>query len=466
MKSEGKYYYRFLCSVLLTLIATGMFFFIWIRFVNVNNQTKSLMGYGNLGMASIIYALLYAFIGYKFRAFKIGVERKANIIASQIVTLLLVDAAEVLVSMAITGQFRFFAAFLWRYSLLFIVQSVLLGLLTVPMVNIYRKMFPPFQVLEIYGERKNELSRKFDSVKYKYHIVDKLHYKTEQLDIKIRPYDAVLINDIPPFERNLILKNCFDQNKRVYFVPEISDIIVKSSDELNLLDTPLYLCRNSGMTKTEAFIKRTFDIVLCTIALIILSPVFLITALAIKLNDGGPVFFRQERCTINGDKFMILKFRSMIVDAEKDGRSHPACEYDDRITKVGRIIRATRIDELPQIINIIKGDMSIVGPRPERIEHVMKYTNDIPEFSLRSKVKGGLTGYAQVYGKYNTTAPDKLKLDLVYIMNYSLLLDLQIIIETIKILFLKESTEGFSEERAAEMHDAEPNGFDINKAAK
>ena len=143
----------------------------------------------------------------------------------------------------------------------------------------------------------------------------------------------------------------------------------------------------------------------------------------------------------------------MIVDAEKDGRPHPAGKKDDRITKVGRIIRAVRVDELPQLVNILKGEMSLVGPRPERVEHVLKYTNDIPEFSFRNKVKGGLTGYAQVYGKYNTTALDKLKLDLVYIMNYSLLLDFQIIIETVKILFQKESTEGFSEEQASEMHD-------------
>ena len=151
---------------------------------------------------------------------------------------------------------------------------------------------------------------------------------------------------------------------------------------------------------------------------------------------------------------MILKFRSMIVDAEKDGRPHPAGERDDRITRVGRVIRATRIDELPQLINIIKGDMSIVGPRPERWEHVEKYMQEIPEFKYRYKVKGGLTGYAQVYGKYNTSALDKLKMDLMYITNYRLLLDVQIVFETVKILFLKESTEGFDQNSIDEMHNS------------
>jgi lipopolysaccharide/colanic/teichoic acid biosynthesis glycosyltransferase len=129
---------------------------------------------------------------------------------------------------------------------------------------------------------------------------------------------------------------------------------------------------------------------------------------------------------------------------------------------VGHVIRAIRVDELPQLINILKGDMSIVGPRPERVEHVEKYTQDVPEFKYRLKVKGGLTGYAQVYGKYNTTALDKIKLDMYYIINYSIKLDLQIIFETVKILFQKESTEGFTEERVEEMHDAAGNNIKDN----
>lgn len=135
----------------------------------------------------------------------------------------------------------------------------------------------------------------------------------------------------------------------------------------------------------------------------------------------------------------------MIVDAEKPGMVIPAKDRDPRITPVGRIIRATRIDELPQLINVLKGEMSIVGPRPERIEHVAKYSEEIPEFSYRLKVKGGLTGYAQVMGKYNTTAYDKLKLDLMYIENYSIALDIKLLLMTIKIVFSKESTEGFEE---------------------
>lgn len=455
VQSEKKYYYRFLCSIILCLVATGMFYYVWVTFVRVNNQTNALTGYGNLGMATIIYILLYWFAARGFRGFRIGVERKANIIASQIIALMIVDVIEVLISMAITGQFRFFWQFTFRYALLFMAQSVVLGLLVIPMINFYRRIFPPISVVEIYGDNMNEVAKKMDAITYKYHIAESIRFSDDKLEEAIGRNDAVLVNDVPAEARNEILKLCFNQDKRVYSVPKISDIIIKASEELNLIDTPIYLSRNNGLSTIERIVKRTFDFVFSFLALIVLSPILLITAIAIKIGDGGPVFYKQERATIGNRRFMIIKFRSMIVDAEKDGRSHPAREKDDRITKVGRFIRATRIDELPQLINILKGDMSIVGPRPERVEHIAKYTADIPEFSFRSKVKGGLTGYAQVYGKYNTTALDKLKLDLVYIMNYSILLDFQIIMETIKVLFQKESTEGFSKERAAEIHDSE-----------
>ncbi len=411
------------------------------------------MGAGNLIMSLGLYMLLYVVSGRLVRAFNIGVERKASVLAAQILALFLTDFVEIFLSLAITGQFRFFFQFLWRYALLFVVQTLVVVLVTILMINLYRKIFPPLQLLEIYGDHENSFYQEVNSVAYKYKVKDRKHYSEGPFRNIIQNYDAVLINDIPSEKRNDILKLCFAYDKRVYFVPKLSDIIVKQSDNLNLFDTPLYLSRNRGPNAFELFIKRAFDIIASALALVVFSPIFLITSIAIKLNDGGPVFFRQERCTIGGKKFMIVKFRSMIVDAEKDGKSHPAGENDDRITKVGRVIRATRVDELPQLINILKGDMSVVGPRPERVEHVEKYTEDIPEFSFRNKMRGGLTGYAQVYGKYNTSALDKLKMDLVYITGFSLLLDLQILLETLKILLRKESTEGFSEANAAQLHD-------------
>lgn len=455
-RKNGKYIYRFICSAVLTIIATAFFYFFWYEFVKDNNQTGNLLGIANLGMAMGIYLILYGIVGNWLHAFTIGVERKANILAGQMLTLFSLYILEIFISCAITGQFRFFSDFLKIYFIMFLLQSLVNCLLSIPMVDVYRKVFPPLEVIEIHGDYTNDLSEKVNSLKYKYHVTEQIscHESEEKIREKIKPYDAVLLNDLPSHTKNKLLKICFELSKRVYFVPKISDVLVKNSQEMNLIDTPLFLNRNTSISSVQLFIKRLFDIILSTVALVVLSPVFIFTAIAIRLEDHGPVFFRQERVTIGGKRFMILKFRSMIVDAEKDGRPHPAGEQDDRITKVGRFIRAVRIDELPQLINILKGDMSIVGPRPERWEHVEKYTQDVPEFPFRLRMKGGLTGYAQVYGKYNTTALDKLKLDLLYITNFSILLDVQIIFETIKILVQKESTEGFTQQASKTMHDA------------
>lgn len=267
----------------------------------------------------------------------------------------------------------------------------------------------------------------------------------EMITSIINNYDAVVINDVEAERRNDILKYCYENKIRTYIVPKISDILIRGSQEINLLDTPVLLVKGKGLTLYQKMLKRVMDVILCLVALIISSPIMLAVAIAIKLEDHGPVFYKQERITKDLKKFNIIKFRSMIVNAEKDGKSIPATDNDPRITKVGKIIRRFRIDELPQIFNILSGDMSIVGPRPERTEHVEKYCKEIPEFKFRYKVKGGLTGYAQIYGRYNTTPYDKLRLDLIYIENYSLLLDIKLIIETVRILFSKESTEGFAE---------------------
>lgn len=279
----------------------------------------------------------------------------------------------------------------------------------------------------------------------------KIQTVTEELKEKLLQYEGVVICDIPSKMRNELLKFCYGKSLRVYSTPKISDIIIRSAESMHYFDTPLLLSRNDGLSIEQAFIKRAMDIFVSAVMLVITSPVFLVTAAAIKMHDGGPVFFYQERCTKDGKVFSICKFRSMIVDAEKNGASVPATERDPRITPVGNIIRKLRIDELPQLLNILKGEMSLVGPRPERVEHVHLYSESIPEFAYRMKVKGGLTGYAQVYGKYNTTAYDKLKMDLMYIQNYSVLLDIEILFKTIKILFEKESTEGFSDEVSAAM---------------
>lgn len=263
--------------------------------------------------------------------------------------------------------------------------------------------------------------------------------------------DIFILYEVSNQNRGTYMKFLSEKRKSFYYTPRLEDFLLQGSTYKQLLDTPLmkydYSYEKSGWSE----VKRGLDIILAIFMLILFSPTFLATAIAIKLEDHGPIFYKQERCTLNERVFQIIKFRSMIVEAEADGVK-PCVGKDPRVTKVGRIIRKYRIDELPQLYNILKGDMSFVGPRPERVEHVRQYTEAIPEFKYRTRVKGGLTGYAQIYGKYNTSAYDKLRLDLMYIENQSFLVDLKILILTFRTMFQSESTEGFDNETSQEIN--------------
>ncbi|MCL2434345.1 MAG: sugar transferase, partial [Clostridia bacterium] len=227
--------------------------------------------------------------------------------------------------------------------------------------------------------------------------------------------------------------------------PDVADLATHGASTIQISDTPMLLYKNHPPSVEELLIKRIMDITISAVLLAMFSPVMLLVALFIK-TDGGPVFFRQKRLTRHGRLFTVIKFRSMIVDAEAEGAQKCSTD-DDRITRMGKIIRPTRIDELPQLFNIIKGDMSLVGPRPERVENMEEYCRDMPDFALRLSVKAGLTGYAQLFGKYNTSPRDKLNMDLLYITRFSILRDLQLLAMTPKVMFMRESTEGFNNDQ-------------------
>ena len=254
--------------------------------------------------------------------------------------------------------------------------------------------------------------------------------------------DTVFLAGIHSHDRNIILKYCMYRGIRVYVIPRVGDVLMGGAKQIHMFHLPMMQIERYHPIPEYRLAKRFFDILLSGIALIVLSPFILITAIAVK-SDGGPALYKQKRLTKDGRVFNVLKFRSMRVDAEKDGVARLSTgDKDDRITPVGRIIRKIRFDELPQLFNILRGDMSIVGPRPERPEIAAQYEKEMPEFALRLQAKAGLTGYAQVYGKYNTTPYDKLLMDLTYIGRPSLWEDFKICLATVKILFMPESTEG------------------------
>ena len=264
--------------------------------------------------------------------------------------------------------------------------------------------------------------------------------------------NTVFISGVHSHDRNIILKYCVENNITMFVIPRIGDTIMSGAHHMHMFHLPMLRVGRYNPQPEYLFIKRLLDIVISAAALIILSPIFLVTAIAIKATDHGPVFYKQTRLTKDGKEFGILKFRSMRVDAEKDGVARLSSgEHDDRITPVGKVIRACRVDELPQLINILRGELSIVGPRPERPEIAAQYCKEMPEFALRLQAKAGLTGYAQVYGKYNTTPYDKLTMDLMYIAHPSIIEDLKIMFATVKILFIPESTEGVSEGQTTAM---------------
>lgn len=429
-------------AVLQIILLTVLYYIIWRSY-----GTEVFPAYYGKGKYVLmgVYAALVVLLFHYSEGFNYGHAKLSDISVSQCIAIFLVN----------------FITY-WQLSL---IANIMISPLPILILTIFdfvicavccylytaffHKYHSPRDIVMVYGtENALNLEGKMSVRSDKYNITQKISVNSpfEEICSEVVKHDAVLINDVPAQVRNDILKFCYSNAIRVYATPKISDIVISGAEEICLFDTPLLLIKGTGLTFEQKFLKRMMDIVLCSIAMVAAAPIMLVVAIAIKLEDGGPVFFTQKRATIDGKSFDILKFRSMIVDAEKFGEVIPATDRDPRITKVGNIIRATRIDELPQILNILKGEMSIVGPRPERIEHVEKYSKEIPEFSYRLKVKGGLTGYAQIYGKYNTSAYDKLRLDLMYIEKYSILLDIKLILMTLQIMLRKESTEGFKKE--------------------
>lgn len=312
----------------------------------------------------------------------------------------------------------------------------------------YFKIFPPQATAVIYDTRQGteKLIGKY-GLDSKYKVV--LTATADECIANLAMLDGVstvFMSGIHSHDRNVILKYCVENNIGTFVIPRIGDTIMSGAYPMHMFHLPMLKVGRYHPQPEYLFIKRLLDIVISAAALVILSPIFLITAIAIKATDHGPVFYKQIRLTKDGKEFGILKFRSMRVDAEKDGVARLSSgDHDDRITPVGKVIRACRIDELPQLLNILRGELSIVGPRPERPEIAAQYCEEMPEFSLRLQAKAGLTGYAQIYGKYNTTPYDKLVMDLMYIAHPSIVEDLKIMFATVKILFVPESTEGVAE---------------------
>ena len=281
----------------------------------------------------------------------------------------------------------------------------------------------------------------FDNIRYLYNINKKTYELIDTVD-KIYIGDSIGNND-----KLNIINYCSEKGKAIYLIPSLYEISLVDFKVSQVDDLLVFKIEDLGLTYEQRVIKRILDITISSIGLIITSPLIMIISIIIKLYDGGSVFFKQERVTENNKVFNLYKFRTMIEDAEKHTGPVLATEKDTRITPLGRFLRASRIDELPQLFNVLKGDMSIVGPRPERPFFAEQFNEEIDGFKYRVYVKAGITGLAQILGNYSTDPKTKSKYDLLYIKNYSLLLDIKIIFNTIKIIFLKSSSKGVVNEK-------------------
>lgn len=424
------------------LFAYGWF---WFRYHGYINTAE--IGFRYNYFVIIAYAVVLLFFFRTYNAYMLGYNRIRSLLFSQ-VTSEIFSMAGIYFAISIAWNHFYSPVPLIVTLALQIVFNVIWAYFA---NKFYFRLNPAKKTILIY---RNDRDRKrFGSLAGRsgerlYKIRKELRFDGDFDEIRetLEGYEAIFVAGVNSRCRNGILKYCKETGTPGFFLPHVGDIIMQEAIHVQAFDSPLLLVDRKTIDQEFAIVKRLFDICSSAVGIIVLSPILLITALAIKLYDGGPALYKQVRLTKDGKEFKICKFRSMRVDAEKDGVARLSSgEDDDRITPIGRFIRKCRIDELPQLWNILIGDMSVVGPRPERPEIAEQYYETMPDFKLRLQVKAGLTGYAQVYGKYNTDPYEKLEFDLMYINDMSILTDLQLMFATFKILFSADSTEGIEE---------------------
>lgn len=418
--------------------------FIFIGILGTENIALTRLS-RTLGITLSTYAVVGILFLTIYGKYDVGRRKSKPIIYSMILAVLCTDAIVYLQLMVMNTNVPSIHAF--RLSSIgaciaaYIVQVVFIVISVYAGNALFFKLHKPEScyVITSSQESLNQIVRGITKMQKQYHIEKVLDYKDPELIKKLRDADTVMMYDIPIDVRSKVVSYCYKTRKNLYFNPEIEDIVEKISEYYLLDDITMLNYNVKGLTMEQRIAKRCLDIAFALVVGIVSSPIWIVSAIAIKLNDGGSILFKQDRATIWGNVFQVYKFRTMRENVE----NRSVTDNDDRITKVGKILRKTRMDELPQLLNILKGDMSVVGPRPEMLENVESYTEELPEFAYRLRMKAGLTGYAQISGKYNTTPKDKLMMDLMYIEGYSFFKDIQLLFQTLIVLLKSDSTEAF-----------------------
>ena len=438
---------------ILRLWNTGLFAFIWFYYYNKYMfDTYKVLG----GLFSVLtFFIVYSAICSVYKAFRIASTNIGEIVFAQFVSIAAGDLFLYVESVLVYNQYVSFLPGL--YTL--IVQVLGSAVIVTSAKRYFMRHVEPQSTMIIYGGKRSLAETKYFERRLleKYaHLFRTVHIEKETIDDaaflqRMEDCCTVVLYDTSPENRLRFLETTIDLHKNFYYTPHLADVMAIGCESKHLLDTPLMKYEYVYNNSRKQMVKRVLDVIFSIIFLVILSPVMLVTAIAILIEDGRPVIFRQARYTKDKEVFTIYKFRSMVRDAEKNGTT-PYASNDPRVTKVGRFIRKYRIDEIPQFYNVLRGDMSFVGPRPESVDMVEHYMQDLPEWRFRMAVKAGLTGYAQVFGKYNTSAEDKLLLDLMYIENQSTLQDFKLVLLTIRVMFQPERTEAFSDEESKKIN--------------
>ncbi|MGN0151606.1 MAG: exopolysaccharide biosynthesis polyprenyl glycosylphosphotransferase [Wujia sp.] len=437
---------KFETTIIFVLKVTMYLILFWIFYGTYAKSNWQLL---NLSRTSLVTIATYIIMSYMFSniygRYDLGKRKSKPIVHSLILTMLFTDIFSMLALSVMNTNEKNNKQFMLEQPHLLIPIIVLQLLVILIYVYgghmLYFKIYDPENCIIITSSQQslNEIVKGVKKYALQYKISQVADYRDARLKEYIMTHETIFIYDVPIKERTDIVEFCYQNMKNVYYNPEMHDVIEQSSRHVILDDVSMYGSYSGGLTLEQRFIKRAMDIVISAIALIVTSPIMLVTAIMIKVEDGGSVIFKQNRATRNGKIFSVYKFRTMREDVE----NYSVIEDDDRVTKVGKILRKYRIDEIPQFYNVLMGDMSVVGPRPEMLANIFNYTSVLPEFEYRLRVKAGITGYAQIAGKYNTSPKDKLILDLMYIEEYSFWLDLKLLFQTLIVLLKRDSTEAF-----------------------
>ncbi len=442
-QKKTKWLYILLWEFISLIVLTALYSIMWFFFYN-DNITNPFYRRGDYLIIAVYAFLLFIFTTF-LQGYKIGVLRVIDLIYSHSVAIGLVNifsyAQIALLSFELINPINLL--FLSIVQLFTITFFIYFG------NKVFFIIYPPKKIVVFtLKNATNDVIAKMALHHKKYAMVKHIVIDSTQAVTKLNlpelfaDYDAVALAQGNSELTDIMLSACYENEKDLYFYPRPKNIMVNAAEYKNMMDSPMLLCKNSGVNGSILLIKRIVDIIVSIILLILTSPLFLISAILIKAQDNGSVIFKQERLTKNAKRFYLYKFRSMIMEAEADGIARLSNKKDARITPIGKFLRRTRFDELPQLINVLKGDITLVGPRPERPEIADQYEKTFPQFRYRLRVKAGLTGYSQVNGKYNTTPNDKLLMDLYYIENISLMMDFKILLMTAKVLILPDSTQG------------------------